>query len=57
MNFMLLEVEYILFLMEWQLTEEQRIASGAGPEVVRLSVGIECAEDLISDLDQALNKL
>ena len=24
-----------------QLTEEQRIASGAGPEVVRLSVGIE----------------
>ena len=40
-----------------QLTEEQRIASGAGPEVVRLSVGIECAEDLISDLDQALNKL
>ena len=40
-----------------QLTEEQRIASGAGPEVVRLSVGIECAEDLISDLDQALYKL
>jgi O-acetylhomoserine (thiol)-lyase len=40
-----------------QLTEEQRIASGAGPEVVRISVGIECAEDLIADMDQALNKL
>ena len=40
-----------------QLTEEQRIAASAGPEVVRLSVGIECAEDLITDLDQALNKL
>ena len=40
-----------------QLTAEQRIAASAGPEVVRLSVGIECAEDLIADLDQALNKL
>ena len=40
-----------------QLTEAQRIAASAGPEVVRLSVGIECAEDLIADLDQALNKL
>ena len=40
-----------------QLTEEQRIAASAGPEVVRLSIGIECAEDLIDDLDQAFNKL
>ena len=40
-----------------QLTEEQRISASAGPEVVRLSVGIECAKDLIADLDQALNKL
>ena len=40
-----------------QLTEEQRISASAGPEVVRLSVGIECAEDLIADLDQALNQL
>lgn len=37
-----------------QLTDEQRKAAGAGPEVVRLSVGIETAEDLIRDLDQAL---
>ncbi|MBC8257623.1 MAG: O-acetylhomoserine aminocarboxypropyltransferase [SAR324 cluster bacterium] len=40
-----------------QLTEEQLISAGAGPEVVRLSIGIECAEDLIRDLDQALNQL
>lgn len=37
-----------------QLTDEQRVAAGAGPEVVRLSVGIEDPEDLIADLDQAL---
>jgi O-acetylhomoserine (thiol)-lyase len=37
-----------------QLTPEQRVAAGAGPEVVRLSVGIESVDDLIADLDQAL---
>jgi O-acetylhomoserine (thiol)-lyase len=37
-----------------QLTDEQRIRAGAGPEVVRLSIGLENAEDLIADLDQAL---
>nr|WP_111298851.1 O-acetylhomoserine aminocarboxypropyltransferase/cysteine synthase family protein [Paracoccus saliphilus] len=37
-----------------QLTEDQQRAAGAGPEVVRLSVGIEDAADLIADLDQAL---
>ncbi len=37
-----------------QLTDEQRAAAGAGPDVVRLSVGLESAEDLIRDLDQAL---
>lgn len=37
-----------------QLTEEEQIAAGAGPNVVRLSVGIENADDLIADLDQAL---
>ncbi|MBC9247028.1 O-acetylhomoserine aminocarboxypropyltransferase/cysteine synthase [Paracoccus sp. 11-3] len=39
-----------------QLTEEQQRAAGAGPEVVRLSIGIEDADDLIADLDQALAK-
>ncbi|MBD3803797.1 O-acetylhomoserine aminocarboxypropyltransferase [Thioclava marina] len=37
-----------------QLTEAQQIAAGAAPNVVRLSIGIENAEDLIADLDQAL---
>lgn len=37
-----------------QLTDEQRIAAGAGPDVVRLSVGIEDKDDIIADLAQAL---
>jgi O-acetylhomoserine (thiol)-lyase len=37
-----------------QLTDEQKQRAGAGPEVVRLSVGLEDPEDLIADLDQAL---
>jgi O-acetylhomoserine (thiol)-lyase len=37
-----------------QLSDEQRLAAGAGPDVVRLSVGLELAEDLIRDLDEAL---
>jgi O-acetylhomoserine (thiol)-lyase len=37
-----------------QLTDPQKIAAGAGPDVVRLSIGIEDAEDIISDLEQAL---
>ncbi|HEX6142121.1 MAG TPA: O-acetylhomoserine aminocarboxypropyltransferase [Geminicoccaceae bacterium] len=37
-----------------QLDDEQRRAAGAGPEVIRLSVGIESVKDIIRDLDQAL---
>lgn len=37
-----------------QLGDEQRVAAGAGPEVIRISVGLETADDLIRDLDQAL---
>ena len=37
-----------------QLTEAQQIAAGAGPDVVRLSIGLETAADLIADLDQGL---
>jgi len=37
-----------------QLDEAKLAAAGAGPEVVRLSVGIEDAEDIIADLEQAL---
>lgn len=37
-----------------QLTDEQKIAAGAAPDVLRLSIGIESANDLIADLRQAL---
>ena len=37
-----------------QLSEEQRVAAGAGPEVVRLSIGLETASDIKRDLDQGL---
>ena len=37
-----------------QLSDEQRLKAGAGPNVVRLSIGIEDAADLIADLDKAL---
>ncbi len=37
-----------------QLTDAQKVAAGAGPDVVRLSIGIEDAADIIADLDQAL---
>jgi O-acetylhomoserine (thiol)-lyase len=37
-----------------QLSDAQKTAAGAGPDVVRLSVGIEDAADIIADLNQAL---
>jgi O-acetylhomoserine (thiol)-lyase len=37
-----------------QLSDEQKKIAGAGPDVVRLSIGLEDPEDLIADLDQAL---
>jgi O-acetylhomoserine (thiol)-lyase len=37
-----------------QLSDAQKVTAGAGPDVVRLSVGIEDKEDIIADLDQAL---
>lgn len=39
-----------------QLLEEEQRASGVTPDMIRLSVGIEDAVDLIADLDQALIK-
>ena len=38
-----------------QLDDAAKIRAGAGPDVVRLSIGIEDKEDLIADLDQALS--
>ncbi len=40
-----------------QLTPEQRTMAGAGDDVIRLSIGIEDASDLIADLDQALARV
>jgi O-acetylhomoserine (thiol)-lyase len=38
-----------------QLTPEQREASGAGDDTLRLSIGLESVDDLIADLDFALS--
>ncbi|MEM9691799.1 MAG: O-acetylhomoserine aminocarboxypropyltransferase [Myxococcota bacterium] len=40
-----------------QLSDEALKEAGAGPEVVRVSIGLEDADDIIADLDQALNQL
>ncbi|WP_313059835.1 O-acetylhomoserine aminocarboxypropyltransferase [Agrobacterium cavarae] len=40
-----------------QLTPEQQVAAGAGPDVVRLSIGIEDVKDIIADLEQSLAKI
>lgn len=40
-----------------QLTPEEQKAAGFGPETVRLSIGIEDPDDLIADLDQALQNI
>ncbi|GJG86934.1 O-acetylhomoserine aminocarboxypropyltransferase [Gemmatimonadetes bacterium T265] len=37
-----------------QLEPEQRVAAGATPDLIRLSIGIEDVDDLIADLDRAL---
>ena len=39
-----------------QLTEAQLAAAGVRPDLIRISVGLEDAEDIIWDLDQALTK-
>ena len=39
-----------------QLTEEELLAAGVTPGYVRLSIGIEHPDDIIADLDQALNQ-
>jgi len=37
-----------------QLSDEDRVKAGAGPDVVRLSIGIEDTADIIADLEQAI---
>ena len=38
-----------------QLTEQQLIEAGVAPDLIRLSVGIENVDDIIEDLNQAMN--
>ena len=37
-----------------QLSEEQQVAAGVTPDMVRISVGLETLDDILWDLDQAL---
>jgi O-acetylhomoserine (thiol)-lyase len=39
-----------------QLSEEEQAATGATPDFIRLSIGIENIDDILEDIDQALNK-
>ena len=40
-----------------QLSEEEQIASGVTPDFIRLSIGLEDVNDIIADIDQALDKV
>merc|ERR1712232_1402021 len=44
-------------MMHRQLSDEQRQKAGAGLDVIRLSIGIEDARDIIADLSQALDQV
>ena len=37
-----------------QLSDAQKVQAGAGPDVVRLSIGLEDKEDIVADLEQAM---
>lgn len=39
-----------------QLTDEQLVEAGVDPSMIRLSVGIENAEDIMEDIGQALER-
>ncbi|MBQ9937200.1 MAG: O-acetylhomoserine aminocarboxypropyltransferase/cysteine synthase [Oscillospiraceae bacterium] len=40
-----------------QMSDEELIAAGVSPDLIRFSCGIESAEDLIADIEQALSKI
>ena len=40
-----------------QLSDEQLVEAGVSPDLIRLSVGIEDAEDIIADIEQALGNI
>ena len=37
-----------------QLTDEEQVAAGISPDMIRISIGLESLDDLLWDLDQAL---
>jgi O-acetylhomoserine (thiol)-lyase len=37
-----------------QMSDEELVAAGVAPDLIRLSVGLEDPDDLIADLEQAL---
>ena len=39
-----------------QLSDEQLVAAGSSPEMIRLSIGLEKLDDILWDIDQALSK-
>ena len=39
-----------------QLSEEDQLASGLTPDLVRLSIGLEHVDDIIADIEQALRR-
>ena len=47
-------VEQVAIMSFWNLPKQEREALGIPDNLVRLAIGIEEAEDLIADLDQAL---
>ncbi|MBE5963079.1 MAG: bifunctional O-acetylhomoserine aminocarboxypropyltransferase/cysteine synthase [Lachnospiraceae bacterium] len=40
-----------------QLTDEQLVKAGVGPDLIRMSIGIEDIEDILSDIKQALEQI
>lgn len=40
-----------------QLTDEQLVEAGVAPDLIRFSVGIEDVEDIIADIEQALDQV
>lgn len=40
-----------------QLTDQQLIDAGITPDLIRMSIGIEHVDDIISDIEQALDKI
>lgn len=40
-----------------QLNDEQLVACGVGPDLIRMSIGVEHYSDIIADIEQALEKV